>query len=102
MKKVTSVIGLVSSVAISLGWLLRFLQNGGSGNAIFAFGCLGFVALFLPMLAVDYFRNSTVKPWHNKFRIILATLSFVLIGIASLIKILHLPGADEVMLITGL
>jgi hypothetical protein len=101
MKKLTYLLGLLSAMAMSFGWLLRILRMGETGNAVFAFGALGFVAMFLPMLMVHYFKDNTGKPLADKLRFISGTFSVIFIGIAFLAKIMHMPGADEVMWIGG-
>lgn len=102
MKKLTYLIGLLSAMAMSFGWLLRILRMGETGNAVFAFGALGFVALFLPMLGFNYFRDNAGKSWPEKLRFIFGVLSLILVGLAVLAKIMHMPGADEVLWAGGI
>jgi hypothetical protein len=101
MKKITYLLGLFTAMAMSFGWLLRILRMGEIGNAVFAFGVFGFIVLFLPLLGILYFRANSKKPWYAKGQIALATLSFIFVGMAWLFKIMHLPGADETMLVGG-
>jgi hypothetical protein len=102
MKKLTFLFGLLSTMTMSLGWTLRILRYGELANAIFAFGMLAFVALFLPLLAILYFRGNTQRPWYSKWQMMLGSLSFIFIGFAWLLKIMHMPGADQVLLMGGL
>jgi hypothetical protein len=101
MKKVTYVAGLLSTMTMGIGWILRILHRGEIGNAVFAFGCLGFVMLFLPLLGNSYFKKHSAKPLIEKSRTVLGTLSAIFVGIGTLSKIMHLPGADEVLLVAG-
>src|SRR5687768_494864 len=94
MKKLVYLLGLLSTMAMSFGLLLRILRMQELGNAVFAFGCLGLVALFLPLLTVNYFKDNATKSWPDKLRFALGTLSGILVGIAFLFKIMHMPGAD--------
>ena len=51
MKKLMYFIGLISAMSISLGWVFKIVHLPG-GNYLLTFGFLGFVLLFLPMLAI--------------------------------------------------
>jgi hypothetical protein len=101
MKKLTFLLGLLSTMTMSLGWTLRILRFGELANAVFAFGMLAFIALFLPLLAILYFKGNTQRPWYSKWQMMLGVLSFIFIGFAWLLKIMHMPGADEVLLLGG-
>jgi hypothetical protein len=101
MKKLTYVIGLITAMMMSFGWLLRILRMGEVGNQVFAFGVLGFIVVFLPMLAVLYFRANRERPWYTKWQMVLGVVSILFVGLAWLFKIMHMPGADEVMLLGG-
>ena len=101
MKRITYALGLVFAMMMSLGWLLNILRFGETANAIFAFGALGFVAVFLPLLAYDYFKNANNKRIAEKIRMVSGILSVILVGIAVLFKIMHMPGADEVLMAGG-
>jgi hypothetical protein len=101
MKKLTYLIGLITAMMMSFGWLLRVLRMGEVGNQVFAFGVLGFIVLFLPMLAVLYFRANRERPWYAKWQMVLGVVSILFVGLAWLFKIMHMPGADEVLLLGG-
>lgn len=99
MKKVMFLIGCICSMAISLGWLLKFLDVLlPLGNMLFGLGSFGFMLVFLPMLAVMHFRT-TNKPIAEKLRFVFGVSSVIIIGIAILARLMRLPGADEVMII---
>jgi hypothetical protein len=102
MKRITYAIGLIFAMMMSLGWLLNILRFGEMANAIFAFGALGFVAVFLPLIAYDYFKHANNKKIAEKIRMVTGILSVIMIGIAVLFKIMHMPGADEVLMGGGL
>ena len=97
MKRITYTIGSLSAMAISFGWFLRFFRMGELGNAFFAIGCLSFFAIFLPMLGYTYFRDQSKSTWAAKLRLIFGVISAVMFGMGFLAKIMHLPGADEVI-----
>jgi hypothetical protein len=98
MKRLTYIIGFLSAMSMSVGWLLKILKMAEFGNMLFAFGSLGLVLIFLPMLAINYVRASVERRWTEKARVILGILSLILIGIGVLARLMHLPGADELLL----
>lgn len=97
MKKIMYVIGLVSAMAMSLGWLFRILHMPG-GYEIANYGFLVFSLLFVPMLAVNQLKSSIKKALPEKLRIIVGLLSGIITCIAVLLKIFHYPGADILLL----
>jgi hypothetical protein len=99
MKKVMYSIGLISTMAMSLGWLFRILHWPG-GFELVNYGFLVFSLLFVPMLAINQFKVSINKALSEKLRIILGLLSGFITCIAVLFKIFHYPGADF-LLLTG-
>jgi hypothetical protein len=101
MKRITYGLGLITTMTMSLGWLLNVLRFGEMANMLFAVGALGFVALFLPLIAFEYFRSNQVKKVPEKLRMATGVLSLIMVGIAVLFKIMHLPGADEVLMAGG-
>jgi hypothetical protein len=101
LKKLTFIIGSLSAMSMSFGWLLKILRMPGIGNPFFAFGALAFLLLFLPLLGVNYFKSSD-RPLFQKLKMMLGFLSVIFIGIAFLAKLMRLPGADEVLWAGGL
>jgi hypothetical protein len=99
MKKVMYLIGLISTMALSLGWLFRFLRWPG-GDELANYGFLGFSLLFVPMLAINQFRVSINKALPEKLRIILGLSSGLVTCLAVLFKTMHYPGAD-ILLLSG-
>lgn len=100
MKKVTYLIGLLSSIAIAVGWLFSVLHWPGASE-LFNYGFLGFLLLFVPMLAVDRFKVSLSKALSEKLKIVLGCASALLVGMSLVFKLLHLQGAD-ILLIAGM
>jgi hypothetical protein len=99
MKKVMYSIGLISTMAMSLGWLFRILHMPG-GFELINYGFLAFSLVFLPMLAINQFKVSVNKALSEKLRIILGLLSGIVTCGAVLLKVFHYPGADT-LLFTG-
>jgi hypothetical protein len=96
MKKIMYLIGLLSSISIGLGWLFSLLHLTGASE-MFNYGFLGFLLLFIPMLAFDRYKLSLRKALSEKLRIILGLVSAFLVGIVVAFKILHLSGADTML-----
>ena len=98
MKKIMFTIGCICSMAISMGWLLKYLRVPEAGNMLFGLGAFGFMVVFLPMLAYTHFKTS-VKPTSEKLRFVFGVSSIIVIGLGILASLMHLPGADQVMVL---
>lgn len=99
MKKVMYSIGLISATAISLGWLFITLRWPG-GRELFNYGFLAFLLIFIPLLAVSRYKVTLRKALSEKLRIIVGSLSGFIVGLSMVFKILHLQGAD-ILLVVG-
>lgn len=98
MKKLMYTIGLMTSISISIGWLFKILNWPGGGD-IFTYGFLGFILLFLPMLAIDRYKLNLNRALSEKLRLILGFSSAILIGLATLFKMMHLQGASLLLVL---
>ena len=98
MKKLMYLVGLGSSIALAMGLCFKLLDWRG-GSELLIYGFLTFTLLFLPMTIVDRFKLQIQKSLSEKLRFALGALSAILSGLAVLLKILHLPGADQMLLI---
>ena len=99
MKKIMYTIGLMSTVAMSLGWLFTTLRWLG-GYQLFNYGFLAFFLVFVPMLAIDRYKVNVQKALSEKLRIIIGASSGIIVGVSLVFKFLHLQGAD-ILLIVG-
>jgi hypothetical protein len=97
MKKLIYAVGLLSAIAISLGWLFSVLHWPG-GDQLFNYGFLGFLLLFVPLLSIDRYKVYLRQAASEKLRIILGSSSAFIIGLAGVFKLLHLQGADYLLL----
>jgi len=100
MKKVMYSIGLITAVLVSLGWLFTTLRWPG-GRELFNYGFLGFLWVFIPMIAIDRYRNSFRKAFAEKLRIVFGSVSGFIVGLSLVFKLLHLQGAD-ILLVAGM
>lgn len=99
MKKIMYGIGFLTSVSISVGGLFKLMDWPGGGN-LFTYGFLGFVLIFIPMLAIDRYKLHVHKALSEKLRLILGFCSALIIGLAVLFKMMHLQGAS-ILLVLG-
>lgn len=97
MKKIIYTIGLLSAIALSLGWLFTVMHWPG-GHELFNGGFLGFLLLFVPMLAIDRYKVYLGQALSEKLRIIFGSLSAIVVGLSLVFKLLHLQGADLLLL----
>jgi len=98
MKKVMYLIGLISAGAVSLGWLFTVLRWPG-GYELFNYGLLGFLLLFMPLFAIDRYKINLKKALSEKLKIVMGSVSGVIVGISLVFKFLHLQGADIVFFV---
>jgi hypothetical protein len=101
MKKVMYSIGLISSMSISIGWLFKILHWPGA-DELFNYGFLSFVLLFVPLVAIDRYKVNISRALSDKLRIILGFASAILVGVAFVLKFLHLTGADQLLILGAL
>jgi hypothetical protein len=96
MKKIIYLIGLLSTMAISIGWLFIILHLPG-GSEIFNYGFLAFVLIFCPIYILKKL-NTERSETLVRSKYIVGFISAVTSGIAVIFKILHLQGADEILI----
>lgn len=100
MKKFMLLVGLLSLVTTCIGLMLRLLHFEGAVN-ITTTGLVIFGVVFLPLFGVNHLRESINSRLTEKFRLIIGLLSIMIISIGVTFKMLHLFGANE-LLILGL
>jgi hypothetical protein len=97
MKKIMYSIGLITSIAMTMGILAKLLHWPGA-EELFTYGFVGFLLLFLPMLAIDRYKHNLSKSLSEKLRIGLGYLSAFLIVFSIAFKLFHLEGANLLLL----
>ena len=97
MKKIMYSIGLITSIAMTMGILAKLLHWPGA-EELFTYGFAGFLLLFLPMLAIDRYKHNLSKSLSEKLRIGLGYLSAFLIVFSIAFKLFHLEGANLLLL----
>ena len=97
MKKIMYSIGLITSIAMTMGTLAKLLHWPGA-EELFTYGFVGFLLLFLPMLAIDRYKHNLSKSLSEKLRIGLGYLSAFLLVFSIAFKLFHLEGANLLLL----
>jgi hypothetical protein len=100
MKKIMYSIGLITSISMTMGILAKLLHWAGA-EELFTYGFVGFLLLFLPMLAIDRYKYNLGKSLSEKLRIGLGYLSAFLLTFSIAFKIFHLMGAN-LLLVSGM
>ena len=100
MKKVMYSVGLISSIAISVGFLMKLLHLPGA-NELVTYGLLSFGLLFIPMVAINYFKTTVQGVLSEKLRTFFGLVSGVIISLGITFKMFHIILADQ-LLITGM
>lgn len=98
MKKLLYTVGLLSSISISAGWLFKLLHLQG-GGALFTYGFLALVFLFLPLLALDRYKLVLSSGPAEKLKVLLGFTSALATGLAVLFKLMHLQGAGMLLVL---
>lgn len=98
MKKVTYGIGLFATMSFVLGWTFGILQWLGARELSIG-GFLAFVFLYIPLLMIDRFKHKIRWTLSEKLKFIVGGISGIVMTTALGFKIMHMPGADQLLLI---
>ncbi|HEY3429469.1 MAG TPA: hypothetical protein VGK39_02255, partial [Cyclobacteriaceae bacterium] len=88
MKQVMYSIGLLSAMSMSIGWTFKWLHYPGA-DELSLYGFLGFALVFLPLIAIDYFKVSINKALNERLKIIFGLLSAFMVAASITIRIMH-------------
>ncbi len=97
IKKIMYLIGLLSAMAFVSGWTFSLLHLPG-GKELSIYGFLSFAFVFLPLLAIDYFKVKIQRAISEKFRFVLGLSSGFMVALSVLFKTLHYEGAPELLI----
>ena len=78
-------IGLLASMSMTLGWLFKYLNWKGGGDML-TYGMIGFLLLFLPMLAINSYKMTLGKALSEKLKIILGFSGAIVTGLGILLR----------------
>ena len=98
MKKVIYLIGLLSSIALAMGWLFSLLHWPGA-RQLFDSGFIGFLLVFVPLITFDHYKNLVKRAVVERLKLALGCLSAVIVGTSLVFKLLHLQGADHLLVV---
>lgn len=101
MKRLTYLIGLMGSMTLSAGFILKVLHWPIGSDLILA-GSVALGFLFLPMILVDKFKHLGSQAAIEKVKWIFGILSGVMFTLGSIFKILHYPGAGLLLGFSGI
>lgn len=99
MKKLMYLIGFLGAITLTAGVTLKLL-NMPWAYELFSVGFLTLLLVFVPLLAFDRYKVAISQALTERLKIILGTTAAVMVGLSGLFKILHLQGA-EVLLMLG-
>lgn len=97
MKKFMYSMGLITAIAMSMGFTFKILHMPGA-DELFNYGFLLFALGFLPIAAYNNFNMKVKRTLVEKLRIILGFVSAIFVGISVFFKMAHYPGVDGVLL----
>ena len=97
MKKLMYFVGLIGAMALTGGFTFHLLHWPGA-DQLFLTGFFVLVLLFIPLSAVDRYKVILAKALSEKMRVIFGIVAALLAGSGGIFKILHLPGADQLLI----
>jgi hypothetical protein len=97
MRKFMYSIGLIASMSMTMGLLFKTLGWLGADH-LFVYGFIIFGLIFLPMVAYTKIKSKAYKDIGEKLRLLFGGLSAIATGLALIFKVLHLPGADQLLI----
>lgn len=97
MKKFMYFIGFLGASALTAGITFKLL-NLPFGYELFATGFLILLLIFIPLYSFDRYKVTIAKNISQRMKIMLGVVAAIITGLAGLFKILHLQGADLLLL----
>lgn len=99
MKKIMYTTGFLGAVATTGGVMFKLLHWPGA-DELFVVGYLLLLLIFVPLSVIDRFKVILTKALPEKLRAFTGVVAALAGGLAGIFKIMHLRGAD-MLLITG-
>ena len=101
MKKMLYLTGFIGAVALTAGTLFKLL-HWPYGFELFTLGFLTLLLVFIPLLAFNRYKVALAKAYTERMKIILGAASAIITGLAGLFKVLHLMGANMLLILGAL
>lgn len=96
MKKFMYVSGFIFTLAASSGLLFRLLHWPGANVLMFS-GIFGGAFIFAPLMLMNHFKAQLQTVLSERMKWIFGVLSVVLFALASAFKLMHLQGANVLL-----
>ncbi len=100
MKKLMYLIGFLGAATLSSGMIFKLMHWPGA-NVMSVVGLVALVFVFVPLLALDFYRYEVSKALSNRFRFFSGVIATVLIAVSIVFKMLHLQGAGVLLVVGG-
>ena len=91
-------IGFLGAISLTAGVTFKIL-NMPFGTELFTVGFFIVLLIFIPLLAVDRFKNTLSIEMSVKLKLILGVIAAALTGLSGLFKLLHLQGANLLLML---
>ncbi len=98
MKKGIYLLGFLSAFVLTAGVTFKLLHYPGA-NTLFISGFLMLLLVYVPLLAFDRYKVAIAKALSERLKIILGVVSALIIGLSVLFKLMHLQGANWLLLL---
>ena len=98
MKKLMYLTGLAGSISLTAGVAFTLLQMPG-GYPLFSVGLLVLLLVFVPLFTLERFKVVIAKKLSERLKLILGATAALITGLSVLFKIMHLQGADVLLLL---
>lgn len=100
MKKLMYLTGFLGAASLSSGMIFKLMHWPGA-NVMSVVGLVALVFVFVPLLALDFYRYEVSKALSNRFRFFSGVIATVLIAVSIVFKMLHLQGASVLLVVGG-
>ena len=91
-------IGFAGSATLTGGVTFKLLHMPGA-NEFFTIGYLTLLLVFVPLAVFERYRAVVSKALSERLKLILGVIASIILGLAGLFKIMHLQGADWLLLL---
>jgi len=87
----------LSAMAFVTGWFFGLMRFPGAFE-LQVYGSAAFFFIYVPMMAVDYFKTTTRRALPEKLKVILGLVCALLLGVAGVFKLMHLAGTRTILI----
>ena len=101
MKRATFISGFLFSAMFTAGAIMKVLHLPGSA-LLLMLGMLGLAGFFLPLLVINHFKRNLKTLLSEKLQWFFGCISLVAMGVGSVFKAMHCPGAAMLLGLGGI